>query len=386
MAKQGASEEKEKKHPEAEPKVEPKAELVIEKELTDAERKKIVSEKMKALNTVLADVEKKYGEGTVMKLGDRPLVRTEVIPTGALCLDLAIGIGGLPKGRIVEIYGPESGGKTTLALTISRECQKRGGIVAYIDVENALDPVYASQIGVEVDDLIFSQPNSAEDALNLVRDLTQSGGVSLIVVDSVTALVPEKEQEGEIGDSSMGLQARLMSQSLRMLIGELNKSQTTVIFINQIREKIGVTWGPTETTTGGRALKFYSSVRLDIRRTESIKVGEGVTGNRTKVKIVKNKVAPPFKVAEFDIIFGKGIDRCSATLDVAEVMKVVDKSGAWYYYNGTKIGQGKNQVIKYLEDNHAILKEIEAKTRQAYYEKPENLQLDSKATTETASE
>lgn len=381
MAKQKGNEE-EKKTPEAEPKVE----LVIEKELSDADRKKMVHEKMKALKEVLAGVEKKYGEGTVMKLGDRPLVRTEVIPTGALSLDLAIGIGGLPKGRIIEIYGPESGGKTTLALTISRECQKRGGVVAYIDVENALDPVYARQIGVEVDDLIFSQPNSAEDALNLVRDLAESGNVSLIVVDSVTALVPEKEQEGEIGASSMGLQARLMSQSLRMLTGVLNRTQTTVIFINQIREKIGVTWGPTETTTGGRALRFYSSVRLDIRRTESIKVGEGITGNRTKVKIAKNKVAPPFRLAEFDIIFGKGIDRCSATLDVAEFFKVVEKSGTWYAYNGVKIGQGKNQAIKYLEENMPILKEIEAKTRQAFFDKPENLPFDKVATIDAPTE
>ena len=355
-------------------KQEVKLEIVIEKELSDADRKKVVAEKMKALKDVLAGVEKKYGAGTVMKLGDRPLIKTDVIPTGALSLDLAIGIGGLPKGRIIEIYGPESGGKTTLALTIARECQKRGGIVAYIDVENALDPVYARSIGVEVNDLLFSQPNSAEDALNLVRDFSESGQVALIIVDSVTALVPEKEQEGEIGGQTMGLQARLMSQSMRMLVGSLNRTNTTAIFINQIREKIGVTWGPTETTTGGRALRFYSSVRLDIRRTESIKVGEDFTGNRTKVKVAKNKVAPPFKLAEFDIIFGKGIDRCSATLDIAETMKVIDKSGTWYAYEGTKIGQGKNQAIKYLEQNPEVLKRIEVQTTQKYMEDPNKLE------------
>lgn len=338
-------------------------EIGVEKELENEEVKKVIANKMKALKEIMGGIEKKYGEGTIMKLGEFPVIKTEVIPTGALSLDLALGVGGIPKGRIIEIFGPESGGKTTLALTMARECQKRGGIVAYIDVENALDPVYAKKIGVNVDDLIFSQPNSAEDALNLVRDLAESGNVGLIVVDSVSALVPMKEQEGEIGDASMGLQARLMSQSMRMLVGPLNRTNTTAVFINQIREKIGQMYGPSETTTGGRALRFYSSIRIDIRRIETLKEGDVAIANRTKAKISKNKVAPPFKVAEFDIIFGKGIDKNSSVLEAAESIGVIRKSGAWYFYGEEKVGQGKNQAIKYLEDNPDKLKKIEEEVR-----------------------
>lgn len=325
------------------------------------------SEKLKALDAAIAQIEKQYGKGTVMKLGDPAAqMNIETIPTGALSLDLALGLGGIPKGRIVEIYGPESSGKTTVTLHMIAEVQKRGGIAGFIDAEHALDPVYARNIGVDVDNLYISQPDCGEQALEITETMVRSGAVDIIVVDSVAALVPKAEIDGDMGDSHVGLQARLMSQALRKLTAVISKSNCTVIFINQLREKVGVMFGSPETTTGGRALKFYSSVRLDVRKIESLKQAGVVIGNRTRVKVVKNKIAPPFKEAEFDIMFGEGISRVGDILDIAADIDVVNKSGAWYAYEGNKIGQGRENAKQYLKDNPAICEEIESKVRKHY--------------------
>ena len=325
------------------------------------------SEKLKALDAAIAQIEKQYGKGTVMKLGDPAAqMNIETIPTGSLSLDLALGLGGIPKGRIVEIYGPESSGKTTVTLHMIAEVQKRGGIAGFIDAEHALDPVYAANIGVDVDNLYISQPDCGEQALEITETMVRSGAVDIIVVDSVAALVPKAEIDGEMGDSHVGLQARLMSQALRKLTAVISKSNCTVIFINQLREKVGVMFGSPETTTGGRALKFYSSVRLDVRRIESLKQAGEVIGNRTRVKVVKNKIAPPFKEAEFDIMFGEGISRVGDILDIAAGIDVVSKSGAWYAYEGNKIGQGRENAKQYLKDNPAVCEEIEKKVRKHF--------------------
>lgn len=322
------------------------------------------SEKLKALDAAIAQIEKQYGKGTVMKLGDPGAqMNIETIPTGSLSLDLALGLGGIPKGRIVEIYGPESSGKTTVTLHMIAEVQKRGGIAGFIDAEHALDPVYAGNIGVDVDNLYISQPDCGEQALEITETMVRSGALDIIVVDSVAALVPKAEIDGEMGDSHVGLQARLMSQALRKLTAVISKSNCTVVFINQLREKVGVMFGSPETTTGGRALKFYSSVRLDVRRIESLKQAGEVIGNRTRVKVVKNKIAPPFKEAEFDIMFGEGISRVGDILDIAVSIDVVNKSGAWYAYEGNKIGQGRENAKQYLKDNPAVCEEIEKKVR-----------------------
>ena len=324
-------------------------------------------EKLKALDAAIAQIEKQYGKGTVMKLGDPSAqMNIETIPTGSLSLDLALGLGGIPKGRIVEIYGPESSGKTTVTLHMIAEVQKRGGIAGVIDAEHALDPVYAKNIGVDVDNLYISQPDCGEQALEITETMVRSGAVDLIVVDSVAALVPKAEIDGEMGDSHVGLQARLMSQALRKLTAVISKSNCTVIFINQLREKVGVMFGNPETTTGGRALKFYSSVRLDVRRIESLKQAGEVIGNRTRVKVVKNKIAPPFKEAEFDIMFGEGISRVGDILDIAASIDVVNKSGAWYAYDGNKIGQGRENAKQYLKENKAVCEEIESKVRKHF--------------------
>ncbi|MCI9297790.1 MAG: recombinase RecA [Lachnospiraceae bacterium] len=324
-------------------------------------------EKLKALDAAIAQIEKQYGKGTVMKLGDPSAqMNIETIPTGSLSLDLALGLGGIPKGRIVEIYGPESSGKTTVTLHMIAEVQKRGGIAGFIDAEHALDPVYAKNIGVDVDNLYISQPDCGEQALEITETMVRSGAVDLIVVDSVAALVPKAEIDGEMGDSHVGLQARLMSQALRKLTAVISKSNCTVIFINQLREKVGVMFGNPETTTGGRALKFYSSVRLDVRRIESLKQAGEVIGNRTRVKVVKNKIAPPFKEAEFDIMFGEGISRVGDILDIAASIDVVNKSGAWYAYDGNKIGQGRENAKQYLKENKAVCEEIESKVRKHF--------------------
>ena len=322
------------------------------------------SEKLKALDAAIAQIEKQYGKGTVMKLGDPAAqMNIETIPTGSLSLDLALGLGGIPKGRIVEIYGPESSGKTTVTLHMIAEVQKRGGIAGFIDAEHALDPVYAGNIGVDVNNLYISQPDCGEQALEITETMVRSGAVDIIVVDSVAALVPKAEIDGEMGDSHVGLQARLMSQALRKLTAVISKSNCTVVFINQLREKVGVMFGNPETTTGGRALKFYSSVRLDVRRIESLKQAGEVVGNRTRIKVVKNKIAPPFKEAEFDIMFGEGISRVGDILDIATGIDVVNKSGAWYAYEGNKIGQGRENAKQYLKDNQAVCDEIEKKVR-----------------------
>lgn len=320
-------------------------------------------EKLKTLNNTLSQIEKNFGKGAIMRLGDKPPVATEIIPTGALSLDLALGIGGIPKGRVIEIYGPESSGKTTLAMTICAMAQKQGGIAAIVDAEHALDPVYAKAIGVNTDDLLVSQPDTGEQALEITEQLVRSAAVDIIVVDSVAALVPKAEIDGEMGDQLPGLQARLMSQALRKLTAISAKTGTTIVFINQIRHKIGVMFGSPETTTGGNSLKFYSSVRMDIRRVETIKKdGEGI-GNRVKVKIVKNKIAPPFKVAEFDIMFGSGINSEGCVVDVATNFDIINKSGAWFSYNGEKVGQGRDNTVAYLKANPTILKEIEIKVK-----------------------
>lgn len=321
-------------------------------------------DKLKALDAAISQIEKQYGKGSVMKLGDRSAqMSVETIPTGSLSLDVALGLGGLPKGRIIEIYGPESSGKTTVALHAVAEVQKRGGIAGFIDAEHALDPVYAKNIGVDIDNLYISQPDCGEQALEITETMVRSGAVDIVIVDSVAALVPKAEIDGDMGDSHVGLQARLMSQALRKLTAVISKSNCVVIFINQLREKVGVMFGNPETTTGGRALKFYSSVRMDVRRIESLKQGGEVIGNRTRVKVVKNKVAPPFREAEFDIMFGKGISKEGDILDLAADKGVVNKSGAWYAYNGEKIGQGRENAKTYLKENPLICEEIEAKVR-----------------------
>ncbi len=325
------------------------------------------SEKLKALDAAIAQIEKQYGKGTVMKLGDpASQMNIETIPTGSLSLDLALGLGGIPKGRIVEIYGPESSGKTTVTLHMIAEVQKRGGIAGFIDAEHALDPVYAKNIGVDIDNLYISQPDCGEQALEITETMVRSGAVDIIIVDSVAALVPKAEIDGEMGDSHVGLQARLMSQALRKLTAVISKSNCTVVFINQLREMVGVMFVTPETTTGGRALKFYSSVRLDVRRIESLKQAGEVIGNRTRVKVVKNKIAPPFKEAEFDIMFGEGISRVGDILDIAANIDIVNKSGAWYAYEGNKIGQGRENAKQYLKDNPAVCNEIENKVREHF--------------------
>ena len=323
--------------------------------------------KKKALEAAIAKLEKDCGKGTVMKLGDPGAqVAVETVPTGSLSLDLALGLGGVPKGRIIEIYGPESSGKTTVALHMIAEVQKRGGIAGFIDAEHALDPVYAKNIGVDIDELYISQPDSGDQALEITETMVRSGAIDIIVVDSVAALVPRQEIEGDMGDSHVGLQARLMSQALRKLTPVISKSNCVVIFINQLREKVGVMFGNPETTTGGRALKFYASVRMDVRRVETLKQSGEMVGNRVRVKIVKNKIAPPFKEAEFDIMFGKGISREGDILDLAANCGVVNKSGAWYAYNGDKIGQGRENAKTYLSEHPEVMEEVEKKVRAHY--------------------
>ena len=320
-------------------------------------------DKQKALDAALSQIERAFGKGSIMRLGQDQAVEIEALPTGSLGLDIALGIGGLPKGRIIEIYGPESSGKTTLALHAVAEAQKRGGTCAFIDAEHALDPSYARKLGVNVDELLISQPDAGEQALEIADTLVRSGAVDVLIIDSVAALVPKAELEGEMGDSHVGLQARLMSQALRKLTGSISKSNCTIIFINQIRLKIGVMFGNPETTTGGNALKFYASVRIDIRRIGSIKDGEEVVGNQTRIKVVKNKVAPPFKVIEFDIMYGEGISRTGEILDLGIKAEIIEKSGSWYSYNGDRIGQGRENVKAYLKDHPEIASDIEAKIR-----------------------
>ena len=321
------------------------------------------TEKKKALEAAMSQIEKQFGKGSVMKLGEFKAMEIEAIPTGALSLDMALGIGGVPRGRIIEVFGPESSGKTTLALHVVAEAQKMGGEAAFIDAEHALDPVYAKKLGVDIDNLIVSQPDTGEQALEITESLIRSGALDVIIVDSVAALVPKAEIDGDMGDSHMGLQARLMSQALRKLAGAINKTKTVLIFINQLREKIGVMFGNPETTTGGRALKFYASVRLDIRKIENIKQDGEVKGNRVRVKVIKNKVAPPFREAEFDIVYGEGISKAGNILDMAVNMDIVEKSGSWFSYNGERIGQGRENVKKYLQDNPDILEDVEKKVR-----------------------
>ena len=324
-------------------------------------------DKQKALDAALSQIEKQFGKGAVMKLGDNNAqMQVEVVPSGSLSLDLALGVGGVPKGRIVEVYGPESSGKTTVALHMVAEVQKRGGIAGYVDAEHAMDPTYAKALGVDIDNLYISQPDDGEQALEIAETMVRSGAIDIVIVDSVAALVPRAEIEGEMGDSHMGLQARLMSQALRKLTGITNKSNCTVVFINQLREKIGVTFGNPETTTGGRALKFYSSIRMEIRKADVLKQGTEIVGNRVKVKIAKNKVAPPFKTAEFDIIYGKGISREGDILDLAADVDIVNKSGAWYAYNETRIGQGRENAKQFLRDNPDVCQEIENQVREHY--------------------
>ena len=351
------------------------------------------TEKMKALDAVLLQIEKQYGKGSIMRLGDEAgQTEIEVIPSGCLTLDLALGIGGFPRGRIIEIYGPESSGKTTVALHAIAEAQKMGGVAAFIDAEHALDPVYAKKLGVNLDDLYVSQPDTGEQALDITDALVRSSAVDIIVIDSVAALTPKAEIEGDMGDTHVGLQARLMSQALRKLTAIVNKSKTCVIFINQLREKVGVMFGNPETTTGGRALKFYASVRMDVRRIETLKQSGEMVGNRTRIKIVKNKIAPPFKEAEFDIMFGKGISRSGDILDLAVGIDVIKKSGAWYAYEGEKIGQGRENAKKFLEMNPDIMETVEKKVRAHYQlgtdeedkKVSEDLKLKEKASKEDA--
>ena len=323
-------------------------------------------DKLKALEAALGQIEKQYGKGSVMKLGDTSHMQVETVPTGSLSLDIALGAGGVPKGRVVEIYGPESSGKTTVALHMVAEVQKRGGIAGFIDAEHALDPVYAKNIGVDIDNLYISQPDNGEQALEITETMVRSGAVDIVIVDSVAALVPKAEIDGDMGDSHVGLQARLMSQALRKLTAVISKTNCVVIFINQLREKVGVMFGNPETTTGGRALKFYSSVRLDVRRIEALKQGGEVIGNRTRVKVVKNKIAPPFREAEFDIMFGKGISREGDILDLAADCGVIVKSGAWYAYGETRIGQGRENAKTFLKEHLDMCREIENKVREHY--------------------
>lgn len=330
-------------------------------------------DKLKALDAAIAQIEKQYGKGSVMKLGDNSAnMNVETVPTGSLSLDIALGLGGLPKGRIIEVYGPESSGKTTVALHCVAEVQKRGGIAGFIDAEHALDPVYARNIGVDIDNLYISQPDCGEQALEITETMVRSGAVDIVVVDSVAALVPKAEIDGDMGDSHVGLQARLMSQALRKLTAVISKSNCIVIFINQLREKVGVMFGNPETTTGGRALKFYSSVRLDVRRTESLKQGGEIVGNHVRVKVVKNKIAPPFREAEFDIMFGQGISREGDVLDLAVNAGIVNKSGAWYAYEGDKIGQGRENAKTYIHENPAFFDMLEVKVRDFYFTQPED--------------
>ncbi len=323
-------------------------------------------EKKKALEAALSQIEKQFGKGSIMKLGEATAMDVEAIPTGSLSLDVALGIGGIPRGRIVEVYGPESSGKTTLTLHMIAEAQKLGGEAAFIDAEHALDPTYAKHLGVDIDNLIVSQPDTGEQALEIAEALVRSGALDIIVVDSVAALVPKAEIDGDMGDSHIGLQARLMSQALRKLAGAINKTKTVIVFINQLREKVGVMFGNPETTTGGRALKYYASVRLDIRKVENIKQDGDVVGNRARVKVVKNKMAPPFREAEFDIVYGKGISKSGSILDLAVNLDIVEKSGSWFSYNGERIGQGRENIKKYLEENPEIMSEIEEKVRDNY--------------------
>ena len=325
-------------------------------------------ERKKALEAAMLQIEKQFGKGAVMKLGEVGAMNVEAIPTGALSLDIALGIGGVPRGRIVEVFGPESSGKTTVALHIIAEAQKKGGIAAFIDAEHALDPVYARKLGVNVDELIVSQPDTGEQALEICEQLIRSGAVDVVVIDSVAALVPKAEIDGEMGDAFVGLQARLMSQALRKLTAVINKSKATAIFINQLREKVGIMFGNPETTPGGRALKFYSSVRLDVRKIETLKRGDQVIGNRTRVKVVKNKVAPPFREAEFDIMYGEGISREGNILDIAASLDIINKSGAWFSYNGERLAQGRDNAKQVLKDNPQLLEEVEAKVREKYNE------------------
>ena len=320
-------------------------------------------EKLKALNTAIAQLERNYGEGTIMKLGENTHMAVQAVHTGSIALDMALGIGGVPRGRIIEIYGPESSGKTTVALHIVAEVQKLGGEAAFIDAEHALDPVYAKAIGVDIDNLLVSQPDCGEDALEITEALVRSGAIDVVVIDSVAALVPRTEIEGDMGSSQVGAQARLMSQAMRKLSAVISKTNAVVIFINQLREKVGVVYGNPETTTGGRALKFYASVRIDVRKTEQLKNGNDIYGNRVKCKIVKNKVAPPFKVAEFDILYGKGISRAGEIVDIGIALDIIQKSGSWFSYNGERLCQGKENVRKLIEENQAMFDEIDAKIR-----------------------
>ena len=327
---------------------------------------KDVKDKDKALEQVLADIEKQFGKGAIMKLGAKEHMEIDVTSSGSLALDIALGVGGYPKGRIIEIYGPESSGKTTFALQAIAEVQKEGGRAAFIDAEHALDPVYAKNLGVDINELLLSQPDTGEQALEICEALVRSEAVNIIVVDSVAALVPRAEIEGDMGDSHVGLQARLMSQALRKLSGTINKTKTTAIFINQLREKVGVMFGNPETTPGGRALKFYATIRLDVRRGEQIKVGDQILGNKTNIKVVKNKVAPPFKTATVDIMYGEGVSREGEVIDIASDLNILDKSGAWYAYKGEKIGQGKENVKATLRENKTLMKEIENQVRKHY--------------------
>jgi recombination protein RecA len=337
------------------------------KNTTNVSTEKERAEKVRALEAAIGHLEKEFGKGTVMKLGESEAnMNVESVPTGSLSLDIALGLGGIPKGRIIEIYGPESSGKTTVALHMVAEVQKRGGIAGFVDAEHALDPTYAKNIGVDIDNLYISQPDSGEQALEIAETMARSGAVDIIVVDSVAALTPQAEIDGEMGDSHVGLQARLMSQALRKLTATVNKTKCIVIFINQLREKIGVMFGNPETTTGGRALKFYASIRMDVRRIETLKAQGEMIGNRTRIKIVKNKVAPPFKEAQFDIMFGKGISKAGDILDLAVANDIIDKSGAWFAYNGDKIGQGRENAKNFLQENPDIMYEVEQKVRMAY--------------------
>ena len=356
--------------------------------LVMANEVKIDENKRKALESALSQIEKAYGKGSVMKLGDNMHLNVETVPSGSLGLDLALGVGGVPKGRVVEVYGPESGGKTTVALHMVAEVQKRGGIAGFIDAEHALDPVYAKKIGVDIDNLYISQPDTGEQALEITETMVRSGAVDIVIVDSVAALVPKAEIEGEMGDSHVGLQARLMSQALRKLTAIIGKTNCTVIFINQLREKVGVMFGNPETTTGGRALKYYSSIRLEVRRGEQIKKDGEAIGNRTKIKVVKNKVAPPFRTAEVDIIYGEGISREGNILDLAVAENIVNKSGAWYAYNGDKIGQGRENAKLFLKEHPDLMEEVEQKVREKYAQKEgvDQVENEEKASDKTVKE
>ena len=338
--------------------------MATAKDAKETKEKDVKDEKRKALELALSQIEKQYGRGSIMRMGDREVsADIPVIPTGSISLDAALGVGGIPRGRVIEIFGPESSGKTTLALHVISESQKQKGVAAFVDAEHALDPIYAGKLGVNVEELLISQPDTGEQALEIVEHLVRSNAVDVIVIDSVAALTPKAEIDGEMGDAQMGLQARLMSQALRKLTAAISKSKTSVIFINQIRQKIGIMFGNPETTTGGNALKFYASLRLDIRKKDSIKEGADVIGTRTKVRVVKNKLAPPFKETEFDIIYGEGISKEGDLLDVGEKHKLIEKSGAWYSYKGERIGQGRENARKYLKENHGAAKELEGKLR-----------------------